>query len=129
MKKLTQAQKIDAIYDLLINKNKFRKPTKNVNTLPFEVAEADAGIMNWHDAMKCGKDGWRLPTVDELNLIFKNKEQFKGLDLTGSYPSGWYWSSSPGSYCDVFARVQRLSDGYQLSDSKSNGLSVRLVRS
>ena len=75
----TDSEKLDLIYQWVMKQNQFREPTKKVNPLPFEVAESDAGTMNWHDAMNCGKDGWRLPTSDELNLIFKNKEQFKGL--------------------------------------------------
>ena len=125
----TDSGKLDLIYQWVMKQNQFREPTKKVNTLPFEVAEADAGIMKWHEAMKCGKDGWRLPTIDELNLIYENKEQFKGLTLTGSSPSGWYWSSSPYGYIDDCARVQRLSDGIQTLSHKSYGLSVRLVRS
>ena len=123
----TDSEKLDLIYQWVMKQNQFREPTKKVNPLPFEVAESDAGTMNWHDAMNCGKDGWRLPTSDELNLIFKNKEQFKGLVLTGSDPSGWYWSSSPYDSLDGYARVQRLSDGTQYDYHKSLGLSVRLV--
>jgi hypothetical protein len=102
--------------------------------LPFEVAEKDAGRMTWNAAMKKfdgskKAKGWRLPTKEELDLIYKNKDKFKGLNLSGSYPSGWYWSSSPYNTNDGCARVQRLSDGYQSYDLKSLGLSVRLVRS
>ena len=125
----TDSEKLDLIYQWVMKQNQFREPTKKVNTLPFEVAESDAAIMNWHDAMKCGKDGWRLSTIDELNLIYENKEQFKGLNLTGSDPSGWYWSSSPYYDFGGCARVQRLSDGSQDGNFESFGLSVRLVRS
>ena len=125
----TDSEKLDLIYQWVMKQKQFRNPTKKVNTLPFEVAESDAGIMNWHDAMKCGKDGWRLPTVNELDLIFKNRSDISGLDLTGSIPSGWYWSSSPSSFNGGCARVQRLSDGSQHFYYKSYGLSVRLVRS
>ena len=69
----TDSEKLDLIYQWVMKQNQFREPTKKVNTLPFEVAESDAAIMNWHDAMKCGTDGWRLPTVNELDLIFKNR--------------------------------------------------------
>ena len=36
----------------------------------------DLGEMNWDDAMKaCADlgDGWRLPTKDELNLLYENR--------------------------------------------------------
>ena len=97
---------------------------------PLYVAPADAGIMPWDKAMKAGEAlGAHLPTKGELNQIFNAKAKLSGLDVTGSLPSGWYWSSSPyDSYGDC-ARVQRLSDGCQDGSSKSYGLSVRLVRS
>lgn len=86
-----------------------------------------------------GHNDWTVPTgwsdksgaPDVLNAMFNNKSTgaFKGtFDETGSYPSGWYWSSSP-NYSIGYAEIQRLSDGGQDSGGKSHGLSVRLVRS
>ena len=78
------------------------------------------------EAAKLGH-GWRVPTDEELNLICDNKANIAGLNLTGSFPDGWYWSSTPDD--DDGARCQRLSDGYQDDAGRSGGLSVRLVRS
>jgi hypothetical protein len=99
--------------------------------LPFEVAEADAGIMSWNDAMKKfdgseKSERWRLPTKEELDLIYKNKGMFKGLDLTGSLPAGWYWSGTPGYGSHAYD--QRFSDGLQLDDFRYLDSSVRCVR-
>ena len=46
--------------------------------------------MTWDDAMKaCADlgDGWRLPTKDELNLLYENKEKI------GGFAHSDYWSS------------------------------------
>jgi hypothetical protein len=57
-----------------------------------------------------GCQDWRVPTTDELNVLFENRAAIGGFDTTGSNPTGWYWSSSrTGNY----ARVQRFSDGSQ----------------
>lgn len=105
-----------------------RADTLKKTKLPFKVRKADEGIMNWYDAMKPRPDGWRLPTAKELNMIYENKDKIGGLNLTGSNPAGWYWSSSP-NFNDGYARIQRFSDGHQYHVNKTNGLSVRLVRS
>ena len=78
------------------------------------------------EAAKLG-DGWRVPTDEELNLICDNKANIAGLNLTGSDPDGWYWSSTP--FNDYNARCQRLSYGHQSHALRSDGLPVRLVRS
>ena len=64
-----------------------------------EFAEYDFNDkMSWYDAKKaCEKLGekWRLPTIDELNKIWVNK------DKIGGFNNGTYWSSST-----------ELSDGF-----------------
>ena len=84
-----------------------------------------------------GHDDWMVPPgyydgkgePDILNALFNNKAKIGGFDETGSNPSGWYWSSSPYYFNDVYARIQRFSDGDQFNDLKRYGLSVRFVRS
>lgn len=63
-----------------------------------EVAEKDFPIeMNWEDAKKecenLGK-GWRLPTKDELNILYQNK------DNIGGFANYYYWSSTENKYFD-----------------------------
>lgn len=95
--------------------------------LPFEVAEHDEGIMSWNEAMnKERKDGWRLPTRDESNLMYLNKHKIPNLDTSGSYPSGWYWSGTP--YYVFNACGQRFSDGLQYYGYRYYDSSVRCVR-
>jgi len=72
-----------------------------------EVMTKDLGNMNWYDAKNaCEKlgDGWRLPTKDELNILFEHKEKIGGFDsLYGYWTStgtgvnlAWYSYPYPG---------------------------------
>ncbi len=73
-----------------------------------------------------GHRNWRVPTKSELNVLFNNRAAIGGFDLTGSYPSGWYWSASL-QHRTWHRWDQRFSDGFQdtnLSDFRS---SVRCV--
>ena len=58
-----------------------------------EVAEKDfPKNMNWEDAKKACEslgNGWRLPTKNELNTLYQNKE------IIGQF-KGQYWSSTTG---------------------------------
>ena len=50
--------------------------------------------MTWEDAKKaCAAlgDGWRLPTKDELNILYENKDKIGGLIHQLRSP---YWSST-----------------------------------
>lgn len=90
---------------------------------PFAAAEYCDGL-SAH-----GHDDWYLPAQDELGMLYTNKNT-GALDgtfnETGSFPAGWYWSSSEG--LDDFARVQNFSDGTQTYDNKPVERAVRCVR-
>jgi hypothetical protein len=73
-----------------------------------------------------GHDDWDLPTMEELNVLFKNRLAIGGFNQSGAYPAGWYWSSAAGSHAGV--RVQRFSDGCQGRNWKRYYSSVRCVR-
>ena len=124
----SDSEKLDFIYQYIMAQNQPASEQPKPD-LPFEVAEQDAGIMSWDEAMKKydgSVDGWRLPTKDELNLIYKNRDKIPGLNLSGSHPAGWYWSSTP-SYDDL-AYDQRFSDGAQSDFLRNLDSSVRCVR-
>ena len=78
----------------------------------------------WDDAMKaCAVlgDGWRLPTKDELNLLYENKEKI------GGFANDYYWSSTEfGSY--GFAWQQLFSIGTQPYLEKKDAAYVRAIR-
>jgi len=102
------------------------KPIKIGN---LEVAQNSfPNKLDWEDSKKACNDlgnGWRLPTKDELNLIYQNKDEIGGMEN-----SDGYWSST--EYGNCCAWDQYLSDfhkGYQHPNYKSFTFYVRAVRS
>lgn len=102
----------------------------------FALPDDEFQTMSWRKAMRVAKrlnahghDDWRLPTADELNILFRARKRgaFKD-NLSGSYGGGWYWSST--TRCGFFAKDQRFIDGERGRNRKGFfGSSVRLVRS
>ena len=98
------------------------KPIKIGNLL---VAENDfPDGMNWRGAQKaCAKlgKGWRLPTKDELNVMYKNKDNInRGFDIS------LYWSST--EYGSSLAWSQNFANGGQYHSNKNATVYVRAVR-
>jgi len=90
-------------------------------TCTFNQARNYAAELDAHD-----HNDWRVPTKDELNVMFQNLAAIGGFNETGSPPGGWYWSSSEVTYFDAWG--QRFSDGDQSNDGKNVVSSLRLVR-
>lgn len=91
--------------------------------LKFEVYPEDLGEHTWKDAKKVCKelgDGWRLPTREELHLMWLNK------NTIGGFAAASYWSSS--EYANYTAWYHYFNFGYQDSDGKNNTYYVRAVR-
>lgn len=68
-----------------------------------------------------GFNDWYLPSKDELNLLYKNKEKIKGFE---NYD---YWSSS--EYNIGAAWVQDFNNGKQKPSNKLNNANIRAIRS
>jgi hypothetical protein len=89
-----------------------------------EVTEKDfPHTLNWVEAKKeCEKlgSGWRLPTKDELNILFQNK------DKIGVFANISYWSSTEDELNKMW--VQSFSSGKQFPADASNPVYVRAVR-
>ena len=98
---------------------------KPIRLQNFEVAQYDfEEEMTWEKAKaecyRLGK-GWRLPTKNELNVIYKNQ------DRIGGFAGNRYWSSTES--VSVNAYVQVFSFGDQGSTSKNTTTNyVRAVR-
>lgn len=105
----------------------------------YVMPQDSPGTLKWKAAMKyaagldaAGLIDWRLPTKAELNVLYENRDKgaLKGtFNETGSYPAGWYWSSTEPSLLRGPAWPQRFSDGCSVWHSKGNDFSVRAVRS
>jgi len=91
-----------------------------------EVAQYDfSNRMKWGDAINiCSKlgNGWRLPTKEELDLLFKNKH------LIGNFKDPYlaYWSSSEVD--NNIAWYEVMKDGFSRSTEKFYESGVRAVR-
>ena len=76
-----------------------------------EVAEKDfPNTMNWEDAKKACENlgrGWRLPTKEELNTLYLNK------DKIGGFANNKYWSSSSTEGDHNGAWLQTFNNGFQ----------------
>ena len=72
MKKLTQAQKIDAIYDLLITKQTPEPASKYLRLGNFEVYDRDIGVMTYNDAVKAVEaEIWKPVTYHEERYSYE----------------------------------------------------------
>ena len=81
--------------------------------------------MNWDDAKEtCAAlgDGWRLPTKDELNILYKNK------DKIGGFVNDYYWSSTEGD--NNYANNQAFNNngGFRNISLQTDPNKVRAVR-
>lgn len=73
-----------------------------------------------------GHSDWYLPARYELAVLRTNRTAIGGFNLTGSFPAGWYWSSS--ERLNFYSWSQRFGDGFLANNNKNYGLSVRCVR-
>ncbi len=88
------------------------------------VTPQDAAVaMQFNEAAKYtreldahGHQDWRLPTIEELQLLFRNNQKgaLKGtFNTTGRNGSFWYWSGTlMGAHGNII-RVARFSDGLE----------------
>ena len=88
-----------------------------------EIQNEDLGEMRWEDAKETCENlggGWRLPTKDELDLLYENKNKIGGFALSD------YWSSTEVDNDNVW--LQNFTDGVQYSFIKTVTYNVRAVR-
>jgi len=88
------------------------------------VMTEDLGEMNWVTAKKACEalgNGWRLPTKNELNILYQNRNKI------GGFRDSYYWSSSAGSNDDAW--YQSFYRGNTYNYSKDSTYRVRAVRS
>jgi hypothetical protein len=89
------------------------------NEFNFEVYSTDIGEFMWEEAMEGGDDGWRLPTIDELRLMYLCEDMLQMEDDK-------YWSSS--EFNSNVARYIYFINGDSSNIGKDSSLRVRLVR-
>ena len=100
------------------------REVSTIKILYLEVMTEDLeGRYTWDDAMKaCADlgDDWRLPTKDELDLLYDNKEKMGG----GAKHN--YWSST--EFANKIAWSQNFGVGGQNVSNKYTTYYVRAVR-
>ena len=108
-----------------LEKNSF----KTVKIANLEVMTEDLGrMMSWNEAKKaCADlgDGWRLPTKEELNILYQNK------DKIGGFADMFYWSSTSSAGGETeygYAWLQSLHSGEQGGIPKGALCYIRAVR-
>ena len=97
--------------------------TGKQNTIAIMAACNTAGIAAriCGDLVLNGYNDWYLPSKDELNKLYINK------DIIGGFNGTYYWSSSEYNYADTWYQI--ISWGYQDNDAKNSSYRVRAVRS
>ena len=88
-----------------------------------EIMSEDLGKMNWQDANEACKNlgnNWRLPTKEELNILFLNR------DFIGDFAKFNYWCSS--EYDELSSWYQHLEYGIQMYSLKDSEYLVRAIR-
>jgi Protein of unknown function (DUF1566) len=84
---------------------------------PMYTTPADAPlIMKWKQATAYARNleahghrDWRVPTKDELTVLYNNQAAIRGFNTSGLHPGGIYWASNRNDHGDEWAR--RFSDG------------------
>ena len=87
---------------------------------PWSDAKAMVNNASKHDANGAKFNDWRLPTKDELNLIFMQK------DSIGGFTDTYYWSSAEDDSNSAWN--QDFDVGIQSSYYKTSTYGVRAVR-
>ena len=91
------------------------------------VSSKEVGNVNWEKAQKIcaaykvgNTGGWRLPSKDELNIIYQNRKHL------GNYTKGNYWSATEEGKNS--AVTINFSNGNQSKSNKQSDFAVRAVR-
>ena len=83
---------------LALSINVFAQSTVKIGNLEVMTEDLGEGMeYQWEDAMKaCADlgDGWRLPTKDELNILYVNKVKIGGFVEDNIDGFAYYWSST-----------------------------------
>ena len=106
-----------------LEKEKRIEERSSIKIGDLKVMTDDLGEMNWEEAVKACKNlgyGWRLPTKEELNILYENK------DKIGGFANNFYWSST--EYDLYIAWGQYFDYGSQNLNYKTYNNYVRAVR-
>ena len=106
-------------YALVIGNGNYSNVTKLTNPVNDANAPAAKACKDYRGG---GKSDWFLPSKDELNALYENREWAENMQKK------WYWSSSQYYDSNYLAWGQGLKDGDQYLGSKYNYSGVRAIR-
>ncbi len=101
--------------------NKVGGGKKNTDSILHATKEEDIAASICDELVHDGYDDWYLPSKEELNILFLNK------DIIGGFSKDGYWSSTEDD--ENTAWSQLFKDGKQLLLPKKQTPRVRCVRS
>lgn len=86
----------------------------------FVISAQPSMAMSWYDAMRCGKNEWRLPTKKQLKIVATNIDEVNEIIKAngGSWIVSWHWTADVhDEFCallvNVYARyVERTNKDY-----------------
>ena len=99
--------------------------TKKISDI--EIMNRDLGKRNWSDAVRfCNElgDGWRLPSKDELDILYKNKKEIGGF---ADNVRNNYWSNTRDQKGRLLW-IQNFYNGSVAITPEESKCSIRLVR-
>jgi serine/threonine-protein kinase len=101
-----------------------KKTSTQLTTLEnLQVYHKDIGSMSWFEGIKACNNlgsGWRLPNLNELRILFDNKDQIGGFSEVE-----YYWCTEENI---LNATVKYFYTGYECFRIKQNYFKVRPVR-
>ena len=113
-------KKVDVdMSDEVFNKIALMAQEKNIT---FDMQVSDI-LKKQVDESEEEPSNWRLPTIDELNIMYENLHR----EDIGNFEDDYYWSSTDYSYSD--AKIQSFLTGGQSLELKTETVFVRIVRS
>ena len=92
----------------------------NIQIKTYDESEFDLyEIETIEEQIENKQDGWRLPSIEELKILFINK------DLIGGFKDDYYWSSTVG---EGFNFSINFKDGFPTDMFEGPCAYVRLVK-
>ena len=89
----------------------------------------DSGTMNWSEAMDLESNGWFVPSISQLGIMYNTIGQ--GADNIGKFADGSYWSSTKaGTSNNISASKFNFANGTSSSGwNPVLNFRVRLMKS
>ena len=90
----------------------------------------DSGTMNWSEAMDLESNGWFVPSISQLGIMYNTIGQ--GADNIGKFADGSYWSSTSVGTGSNVSSASKFNFANGTSSSGWNpvlNFRVRLIKS